>query len=180
MSMIVRPLVIISTISKEGTPNAALKCNFMTVSSLKKVAFGCFPEHDTYRNVVDTGEFVVNVPPDNIMEQAMATAVDFPPKINEIEKAGFTAIPSEKVKPPRIKECKLHFECELDWYKDTIIVGEIVAASADDDLIECSVEERHMKLAQTFLVGATKYGKVGDIKDLPLRVLRRYESEIRN
>jgi len=179
MSMIVRPLVIISTISKEGIPNAALKCNFMTVSSLKKAAFGCFPEHDTYRNVVDTGEFVVNVPPSNIIEQAMVTAVDFPRNVNEIERAGFTAIPSEKVKPPRIKECKLHFECKLDWYKDTIIVGEIVAASANDDLIECSVEERQMKLAQTFLVGATKYGKVGDIKELPLTVLRRYESEMR-
>jgi len=59
MSMIVRPIVIITTISKEGVPNAALKTNFMIVSSLEEVAFTCPPEHDTHRNIVETGEFVV-------------------------------------------------------------------------------------------------------------------------
>ena len=55
MSMIVRPIVIITTISKEGIPNAALKTNFMNVSALEKVAFGCFPEHDTHRNIIELG-----------------------------------------------------------------------------------------------------------------------------
>jgi len=99
MSMIVRPIVIISTISREGIPNAALKTDFMVVSALEEVAFGCFQEHGTHRNIIETGEFVVNVPSEEIIEQAMVTAVDFPHNVNEIEKAGLTAIPSEKVKP---------------------------------------------------------------------------------
>lgn len=154
MSMIVRPIVIITTVSKEGIPNAALKTNFMIVSALEKVAFSCFPEHDTYGNIIETGEFVVNVPSEKIIEQVMVTAVDFPHNVNEIEEAGLTAISSEKVVPPRIEECKLHFECKLEWCRDTIIVGEVVAASADKDLIQGSVEERQMKLRQIFLVGA--------------------------
>jgi flavin reductase (DIM6/NTAB) family NADH-FMN oxidoreductase RutF len=179
MSMIVRPIVIITTMSKEGIPNAALKTNFMNVSVLERVAFGCYPAHDTHRNIIETGEFVVNVPPEEIVERIMVTAVDFPRNVNEIEKAGLTSIPSEKVKPPRIKECKLHLECKLKWHKDTIIVGEVVAASADEDLIQGSVEERQKKLEQMFLVGSRMYGKVGEIRKLPLRILRQYEREIK-
>ena len=179
MFMIVRPIVIVSTISREGIANAALKTNFMNVSALEKVAFGCFPEHDTHRNIIETGEFVVNVPSEEIIEQVMVTAVDFPHNVNEIEKAGLTAIPSEKVKPPRIEECKLHLECKLKWRKDNIIVGEVVAASADDDLIQGSVEERQMKLGQMFLVGGRMYGRIGEMRELPLRIIRQYEEEMR-
>ncbi len=172
MSMIVRPIVIISTVSKEGIPNAALKTNFMVVSALEEVAFGCFQEHDTHRNIVETGEFVVNVPPEGIIEKAMVTAVDFPHNVNEIEEAGLTAIPSEKVRPPRIQECRLHMECRLKWHRDTIIVGRIVAASADEDLVKGSVEERQTRLGQIYLVGAKSYGVIADIKELPLRIIR--------
>lgn len=179
MFMIVRPIVVITTISKEGVPNAALKTNFMNVSVLERVAFGCYPGHDTHRNIIETGEFVVNIPPEEIVERIMVTAVDFPHNVNEIEKAGLTTIPSEKVKPPRIKECKLHLECKLKWRKDNIIVGEVVAASADEDLIHGTVEERQMKLGQMFLVGARMYGRIGHIRELPLRIIKQYEDEMR-
>lgn len=179
MFMIVRPIVILSTVSKEGIPNAALKTNFMNVSVLEEVAFCCFPEHDTHRNIIETGEYVVNVPSEEIIEKVMVTAVDFPHNVNEIEKAGLTAIPSEKVKPPRIKECKLHLECKLKWWKDNVIVGEVAAASADEDLIQGGLEERQMKLSQMFLVGARMYGKIGDIIELPLRIIGQYEDETR-
>jgi len=177
--MIVRPIVIISTISRKGVPNTALKTNVMNISALEKVAFCCFPEHDTHRNVIETRESVVNAPPEEILEQVMVTAVDFPRNVNEIEKAGLTAIPSEKVKPPRIQECKLHMECKFRWCRDNIIVGEVVAASADDDLIQGSVEERQVKLGQMFLVGAEMYGRIGDVRELPLRIIKQYEEEMK-
>lgn len=179
MFMIVRPIVVVTTISKEGVPNAALKTNFMNVSVLERVAFGCDPGHDTHRNVVETGEFVVNVPHEETIERIMVTAVDFPRNVNEIEKAGLTAIPSEKVKAPRIEECKLHLECKLAWRRDNIIVGDVVAASADEDLIQKAVEERQMRLGQIFLVGARMYGRVGEIRELPIRIIEQYEQERR-
>lgn len=168
-----------TTISKEGVPNAALKTNFMNVSVLERVAFGCYPGHDTHRNIIETGEFVVNVPPEEIVERIMVTAVDFPHNVNEIEKAGLTAIPSERVKPPRIKECKLHLECKLAWRRDTIIVGNVVAASADEDLIQETAEERQMSLTQMFLVGARTYGRIGEIRELPIRIIEQYQHERR-
>ncbi len=169
MQLIVRPIVVISTVNKEGIPNAALKTNFMILKALEAVAFHCFPFHDTYENIVNTGEFVVNVPSEDLAEKIMVTAVDFPPGINEIEKAGLTTIPSEKVRPPRIAECKLHMECKLKWYKDTIIVGEVVAASADEELTQCSYDEKQSNLQQMVFLGGWKYGKISHIGDLPHR-----------
>jgi flavin reductase (DIM6/NTAB) family NADH-FMN oxidoreductase RutF len=172
MAMTPRPLVIVTTVGEDGVPNAALKCNFMVISSLEKVAIGCYPEHDTYRNILATKEFVVNIPPVSLLRKAMVTAVDFPPGVNEMEEAGLTAIPSEKMKPPRIEECKLHLECELLWYKDEVIVGNVVAASMDEDLLNCDIEERQRLLDQVFLVSAEEFGTVGEISPLPLEVLR--------
>jgi len=174
MQLIVRPAVVVSTVSKEGIPNAALKTNFMILKALEAVAFHCYPFHDTYENIVDTSEFVVNLPSEEIAEKVTVTAVDFPHNINEIEKAGLTAIPSEKVKPPRIAECKLHMECKLKWCKDTIIVGEVIAASADEDLIQGSYEERQNRLKQILFLGDWKYGKIGDISDLPHKTYDGY------
>lgn len=174
MQLIVRPVVVISTVDREGNPNAALKTNFMILKALEAVAFHCFPFHDTYENIVDTGEFVVNLPSEEIAEKVMVTAVDFPPKVNEIEKAGLTAIPSEKVKPPRIAECKLHMECKLKWYKDTIIVGEVVAASADEELIQGGYEERQRRLRQMLFLGDWKYGKIGQVSELPHKTYDTY------
>ena len=174
MQLIVRPVVVVSTVSREGIPNAALKTNFMILKALEAVAFHCYPFHDTYENIVDTGEFVVNLPSEEIAEKVTVTAVDFPHNVNEIDKAGLTAIPSEKVKPPRIAECKLHMECKLKWYKDTIIVGEVVAASADEDLIQGSYEERQSRLRQMLFLGDWKYGKIGDISELPHKIYDSY------
>ncbi len=174
MQLIVRPVVVVSTISREGIPNAALKTNFMILKALETVAFHCYPFHDTYENIVNTGEFVVNLPSEEIAEKVTVTAVDFPHNVNEIDRAGLIAIPSEKVKPPRIAECKLHMECKLKWYKDTIIVGEVVAASADEDLVQGSYEERQSRLGQILFLGGWRYGKIGDIGELPHKTYDNY------
>ena len=173
-SIIIRPIVVITTVSKEGIPNAALKTNFMVVSSLEKVAFACYPEHDTYRNIVETGEFVVNVPSEDILEKILITAIDFPHNVNELEKAGLTPIPSEKVKPPRIAECKFHLECRLEWIKDNVILGKVIAVSIDKKLIQPSVEKIQRRLKQIFLISSRNYGTIGKIKELPLEILEKH------
>lgn len=150
----------------------------MNVSVLQKLAFGCHPSHDTYHNILETKEFVVNVPSEEIIEQIMVTGVNFPPEVNELEKAKLTALPSVKINPPRIQECKVHFECKLDWYRDTIIVGKVLDTSVDEELIHCSVKERQEQLQQIFLAGARMYGKIGEIQKLPLEILRKYQKEL--
>ena len=65
-------------------------------------------------------EFVVNIPSFDreILEKVRTLGLPFAPGVNELEKAGLTAIPSKVVKPPRIAEYKSHFECRVEWTKE--------------------------------------------------------------
>jgi len=83
---------------------------------------------------------VINIPTEDIVREvlkaAMITVKPCPPGLSEVERAGLTAIPSEKVRPPGIGECIAHYECVLDWRRGDLIVGRVVAASADESLMD--------------------------------------------
>ena len=166
-NFVIRPIVVITTINKEGIPNAAIKTNFMIVSSMTRFAFHCSPEHHAYRNVLETKEFVVNIPTEDIkgeiLKAAFITVNPCPPGVNEIEKAGLTPIPSEKVRPPRIKECVAHYECVLDWYRGALIVGETVAVSVDESLMEGRDSRKMMFVVED----PDSYGVAGHTKRWP-------------
>jgi flavin reductase (DIM6/NTAB) family NADH-FMN oxidoreductase RutF len=57
--------------------------------------------------------------------------------VDELDKAGLTALASSRVKPPRIKECLRHFECVVVWTKEWLtrmmVIGNVVAASTYSD-----------------------------------------------
>ncbi|MCW4020453.1 MAG: flavin reductase family protein [Candidatus Bathyarchaeota archaeon] len=139
-NFVVCPVILITTVNSESTVNVAVKTNFMTVGSMTRYAFHCSPQHHTYQNVVETKEFVINVPIEDIISRVLKAAIltekPCPNGLNEIERAELTPIPSEKVRPPRIKECVAHYECVLDWHKDGLIVGKVVAVSVDKSLID--------------------------------------------
>ena len=89
-------------------------------------------------------EFVVNVPPfeREILEKVRVVGLEFPPRVNELEKAGLTAVASKLVKPPRIAECRSHFECKVEWTKQwlhrVMVVGKVVAASVDEGCVDAN------------------------------------------
>jgi flavin reductase (DIM6/NTAB) family NADH-FMN oxidoreductase RutF len=153
---LITPLVIITTISKEGIPNAAIKSWVMTVGGTPPlIIFSCSMQHDTARNVIGTKEFVVNVPNNDIAEKALITAKPFPRNVNEIEKAGLTAIPSKMVKPPSIEECIAHAECTLKEVKQfpigeygNLFIGKVVYASVNRQILEESEEGKYKLLDQ--------------------------------
>jgi flavin reductase (DIM6/NTAB) family NADH-FMN oxidoreductase RutF len=106
------------------------------------IAFTVGATKDTYQNVLATEEFVVNVPPfeREILEKVRVVGLEFPPRVNELEKAGLTAIPAKVVKPPRIAECRSHFECQVEWTRQWLhrlmVVGKVVAASVDEGCVD--------------------------------------------
>lgn len=139
--LLVRPTVVITTISKNGIPNAAPFSWTSPISTKPpKFGFSCSPEHDTWRNIKENGEFVVNLvgeefgPLMHILEQ------DFPYEVNEMEKANLTETPSVKVKPPRIKEAFGWLECKMEEHfpvADQIwIVGEVLISEVNDEYME--------------------------------------------
>jgi len=131
-------LVMITTADREGCVNAASFGTCVRVCHDPVfIAFTVGATKDTCNNVLATGEFVVNVPPfeREILEKVRVVGLEFPPRVNELEKAGLTGIASKAVKPPRIAECHSHFECQVEWTKQwlhrVMIVGRVVAASVN-------------------------------------------------
>ena len=115
---------------------------------------------DTAANVLATNEFVVNVVPFEraMLEKVRVASLTFAPGINELEKAGLTAIPSKLVKPPRIAECRSHFECRVEWSKVWLetrltVAGRVVAASVDEDCVDGDGYVIHHKLKPAHYCG---------------------------
>jgi flavin reductase (DIM6/NTAB) family NADH-FMN oxidoreductase RutF len=135
-------LAIITTVDEAGAVNAAAfgTCTRVNHNPVD-IAFTCRPRKDTTRNVLATGEFVVNLPPfeRTVLEAVRVVGLPFAAGVNELDRAGLHAFPAELLTPPRIVECTRHFECRVEWTKTwsdrIMIVGRVVAASADEDCV---------------------------------------------
>jgi flavin reductase (DIM6/NTAB) family NADH-FMN oxidoreductase RutF len=135
--------VIITTVNKDGQVNAAGFATCVRVAHGPVfIAFTSGLRNDTHRNVLDTGEFCVNLVPfeQRLMEATRVVGLPFPAGINELEKAGLTSVSSIVVRPPRVTECHAHFECRVEWTKqwDTrlMVVGRLVAVTMDEDCVD--------------------------------------------
>jgi flavin reductase (DIM6/NTAB) family NADH-FMN oxidoreductase RutF len=62
-------------------------------------------------NIRTTKEFVINVPAVGMAESVMICSKNYPPEVDEFEKAGLRARPSKKIKPPGIEGCLAWAEC---------------------------------------------------------------------
>jgi flavin reductase (DIM6/NTAB) family NADH-FMN oxidoreductase RutF len=135
------PITLVTTVSSKGKPDVAAKTQSLPIGREGNLfLFVCTPEHHTYHNVKTTKEFVVNYPSQELIEKIGLTASIFEDeRIDKISHIGLTAIPSMKVKPPRIAECLIHLECKLIEIRDHaeygIIVGDIVAASGNEEAV---------------------------------------------
>ena len=138
-------LTMITTASASGRVNAATFGTCTRVSHdpvYLLFALTAIPESDTCANIAETGQFVVNAVPfdEQLLDKARVVGLPFAPGINELARAGLTAIPSMRVSPPRISECTTHFECEVAWTHSfdhrMIVCGRVVAVSIDENCYE--------------------------------------------
>lgn len=134
---------MITTVDGEGRVNAASYATCVRiVHKPVQIAFTTSQAGDTGRNVTETSQFVVNLPSfeRDILEKVRIVGLPFARGVNELEKAGLTALPSTLVRPPRIAECHRHFECEVVWTKEWLnrmmVVGNVVAASVRADCVD--------------------------------------------
>ena len=144
-----RPVALVSTVDRDGVPNAAPFSFFSGVGSNPPTVLFCpslrsSGDHrkDTLRNVEQTGEFVINIVSSAIAAAANATAADVGPEVDEFQLSGLTPIPSEVVRPPRVAESPAQMECkllEIVFTKQApgagvIVLGEIVRLHIRADL----------------------------------------------
>ncbi|MDO8970932.1 MAG: flavin reductase family protein, partial [Saprospiraceae bacterium] len=116
-----RPIAFASTISVDGVPNLAPYSFFnafssnppiLIFSSNRRVANNT--TKDTLKNVEETGEVVINVVSHSISRQMALASIEYGPEVDEFVKAGFTPLPSERVKPFRVAESPVQMECVVD------------------------------------------------------------------
>jgi flavin reductase (DIM6/NTAB) family NADH-FMN oxidoreductase RutF len=135
-------LVLITTVDREGRVNAAAfgTCTRVCHDPVY-IAFTCGTGKDTYHNVLATGEFTVNVVPfeQMMLDRVLVCGLPFKDGLNELKKAGLTALPARKLRPPRIAECRSHFECKVAWTQQWVnrlmVCGQVEAVSIDADCI---------------------------------------------
>ncbi|HSE72704.1 MAG TPA: flavin reductase family protein [Nocardioidaceae bacterium] len=132
-----RPIAWVSTLSAEGVVNLAPH-SFYTVACARPpiVQFSSVGKKDTLRNVLATGEFVVNLATARLLEQVNNSAARFAPDQSEVDALGIEVEPSVKVRPPRVLrspasiECTLHSTLELG--DSTVVLGNVQVISVDD------------------------------------------------
>ncbi|EPQ57493.1 hypothetical protein GLOTRDRAFT_127846 [Gloeophyllum trabeum ATCC 11539] len=118
-----RPIAFVSSLSADGVPNLAPFSYFSMVADnppLISIAF-TLPQvkpKDTRDNIKATKEFTVNIISEPWIEAANVCSVDAPPEIDEWILSGLTRVPSDIVKPPRVKESAVSLECELFHFQD--------------------------------------------------------------
>ncbi len=112
-----RPIALVTTLGSQG-PNAAPFSFFNGIGSDPAMIMFSVGDtggrvKDTIANILEIPEFVVHIVSDAIKEKMNICAIEYPRGVNEIAAAGFTALPSKKVRPPRIAEAPVAFECRL-------------------------------------------------------------------
>lgn len=161
-----RPIAWVTTVSKNGIGNAAPYSFFNCVGTepplivlglLKNPATRAIK--DTGTNIIDTGEFVVNLVCEADAEKMNLCSVDAPPDVNEIDYAELETVPSELVSPLRIATAPVSFECRKHVALDigtlqTVVIGEILMAHIRDEFIS-DPEKLYLDTPAMKLIGRT-------------------------
>jgi flavin reductase (DIM6/NTAB) family NADH-FMN oxidoreductase RutF len=119
-SVIPRPIAFVSTVDKDGNVNLSPFSYFncfganppVLIFSPARRGRDNTTKH-TYENILEVPEVVIHIVNYAIVQQMSLASTEYPRGVNEFIKAGFTAIPSLKVKPPRVKEAPVAFECKV-------------------------------------------------------------------
>ncbi len=176
-AIIPRPIGWISSVSEDGINNLAPFSYFNAVCDdpphiMFSTGRGNNTNKDTLNNVLATKQFVVNMVTEDLAEQMNTTAQSVPHDVDEFELAGVTPIASVKVKPMRVKESPITFECELVHHYFTedhkhggacVVIGRIVMMHFNDEVLL----DNHKINLETYKpisrLAGSNYAKLGEL-----------------
>ncbi|MEE8471017.1 MAG: flavin reductase family protein [Dehalococcoidia bacterium] len=136
-----RCTVLISTVDGDGKANAA-PFSFVTPvsSSPPLVLFAAAPARHTLANVRETGDFVLNIVSEELLDNLWVCSKAFPKGVSEIKEAGLSERKSKLVKSPSIAECVGWIECQLEFEKEAgdhfLVVGRVVNTECRDEFMK--------------------------------------------
>jgi flavin reductase (DIM6/NTAB) family NADH-FMN oxidoreductase RutF len=143
-----RPICFASTVDKEGNVNLS-PFSFFNVFSSNPPVMIFSPARSgrdnslkhTHENVKEVPEVVINIVNHDMVEQMSLSSTAYDKGVNEFVKAGFTQVPSEKVRPPRVGEAPVSFECSV------MEIIELAQTPGAGNLIMAKVELIHINEA---------------------------------
>jgi flavin reductase (DIM6/NTAB) family NADH-FMN oxidoreductase RutF len=177
-AIVPRPIGWISTLSKSGIANAAPFSWFNAVCAdppMVMIAAGKRRGEmkDTTANIRDTGEFVVNIATEANATQMVQSSGDYPMEISEFDKAGLSALPSKTVRPPRIAQSPIHFECRLEKIiplgrqSTDLILGQCILMHVDESVLAADGLVDALKLRPIARLGRDEYSVVDQLVHHP-------------
>ena len=146
-----RPIAFASTVDENGNPNLS-PFSFFNLFSANPPILVFSPSRRVRDNTIKhtlinaraTGEVVINVVNFDMVQQTSLSSTEYADGVNEFVKAGFTAIPSDLVKPFRVKESPVQFECKIQQIislgteggAGNLIICEIVKMHIDESILD--------------------------------------------
>ena len=169
-----RPIALVSTIDKNGNKNLAPFSFFnifsvnppiMIFSPVKSARFG--NNKDTLENVKQIRECVIGLVNENIAQQVSLASCSFDKDINEFEKAGLIEVKSDLVKPSRISESPINFECKVndiitlgdEGGAGNLVLAQILKIHIDKSILDVNENIDPFKLNIVSRYGGDWYGK---------------------
>lgn len=146
-----RPIGVISTLNEDGSNNIApfsffngISAKPMIVAFAPLIRTSTGEEKDTVINIKRDKEFVVNFCTEDNADQINLTSQELPYGQDESLTAKLTMLDSEMIKPRRVLESPIHFECQLKdmlSYGDqpgagTLITGEVIKIHVDENIYD--------------------------------------------
>lgn len=147
-----RPIALTSTLSADGRPNLAPFSYFMAGGAnppsvvISPLTDRTGRPKDTLRNILETGEYVINVATYPLRDRLNHASAEFPYGVSEWDEAGFTPAPSMLVSPARVRESPIAMECRLFQVvthgegplSGNYVIGEVVYVHVARELLPSS------------------------------------------
>jgi len=169
-----RPIAFASTVNAEGIPNLS-PYSFFNVFSANPPILIFSPARrvrdnttkHTLKNCEDTKEVVVNIVNYSIVQQMSLSSTEYAEGVNEFEKSGLTMLDSDLVKPPRVKESPVQFECTVkdiiylgnEGGAGNLIISEVVKLHVSEDILDEDGKIDQYKIDQVARMGGNWYSR---------------------
>ncbi len=167
-----RPIALASTISKNGEHNLS-PFSFFNVFSANPPLLIFSPARrgtdnttkHTYENIKEVPEVVINIVNYDITYQMVLSSANYPKGVSEIEKAGFTALDSDLIKPKRIAESPVQFECKVNQVIElsdgpasgNLIMAEVIKIHVNEEYLDTNNKIDQKKIDLVGRMGGNTY-----------------------
>jgi flavin reductase (DIM6/NTAB) family NADH-FMN oxidoreductase RutF len=170
-----RPIAFASTIDKEGNVNLS-PFSFFNMFSANPPILVFSPSRrvrdnstkHTLENVLEVPQVVIHLVGFDLVEQMSLASTEYPKGVNEFQKAGLNAVPSELVVPPRVKEAPVAFECQVNEVKSlgeeggagNLVICEVLKIHVSERILDENGVIDPLKLDPVARLGGNWYSKI--------------------